>query len=167
MPWEVLYKRKTGNVTALNSFLTEGGIYNSLSTATWEQGQPSRVPFPSRPQPLECPRALCSIAGFLSSQQPQEVFCFCFFFFQLHLRHMEVPSLRVASKLRLPAYTTATASPDPSGVCDLHHSSWQRWILNPWARPGIEPTTSWFLVGFVDHWAMMWTLLFFFNEEKK
>jgi len=25
--------------------------------------------------------------------------------------------------------------------------------LTHWARPGIEPTTSWFLVGFVNHWA--------------
>jgi len=45
----------------------------------------------------------------------------------------------------------------PSHVCDLHHSSWQRWILNHWASPGIEPTTSWFLVGFVNHWAMLGT----------
>ena len=27
--------------------------------------------------------------------------------------------------------------------------------LTHWARPGIEPTTSWFLVGFVNHWAIM------------
>ena len=26
--------------------------------------------------------------------------------------------------------------------------------LTYWARPGIEPETSWFLVGFVNHWAM-------------
>ena len=26
---------------------------------------------------------------------------------------------------------TATATPDLSRVCNLHHSSWQRWILNP------------------------------------
>ena len=31
----------------------------------------------------------------------------------------------------LPAYATATAMPDPSHVCDLHHSSWQRRIPNP------------------------------------
>ena len=31
----------------------------------------------------------------------------------------------------IPIYTTATATPDPSLVCDLHHSSWQGWILNP------------------------------------
>ena len=29
------------------------------------------------------------------------------------------------------AYTTATATQDRSHVCDLHHSSWQRQILNP------------------------------------
>ena len=30
-----------------------------------------------------------------------------------------------------PAYARATATWDPSCVCDLHHSSWQRRILNP------------------------------------
>ena len=43
---------------------------------------------------------------------------------------MEVPRLGVETELQLPAYTTATAMPDPSFVCDLHHSSWQCWILN-------------------------------------
>ena len=42
---------------------------------------------------------------------------------------MEVPRLGVESELQLPAYTTATR--DPSHVCDLHHSSRQRRILNP------------------------------------
>ena len=49
----------------------------------------------------------------------------------LHLRHMEVPRLRVQSELQLPAYSTATAVQDPSYVCDLHHSLWQHRILNP------------------------------------
>ena len=31
----------------------------------------------------------------------------------LHPRHMEVPKLGVESELQLPAYTTATATPDP------------------------------------------------------
>ena len=44
---------------------------------------------------------------------------------------MEVPKLGVESELQLLAYTTATAMPDPSRVCDLHHSPWQRRILNP------------------------------------
>ena len=29
--------------------------------------------------------------------------------------------------------------------------------LTHWARPGIELVTSWFLVGFVNHWATMGT----------
>ena len=44
---------------------------------------------------------------------------------------MKVPKLGDQPGLQLPAYTTATATPDPSCVCNLHHSSWQHWILNP------------------------------------
>ena len=33
------------------------------------------------------------------------------------------------ARRQLPAYTTATQ--DPSRICDLHHISWQCWILNP------------------------------------
>ena len=34
-------------------------------------------------------------------------------------------------ELQLPAYATATATPDPSLICDLHNSSGQHRILNP------------------------------------
>ena len=44
---------------------------------------------------------------------------------------MEVPRLGVELELWLLAYTTATATRDPSHVYDLHHSSGQRQILNP------------------------------------
>ena len=47
---------------------------------------------------------------------------------------MEVPRLEVKWKLlQLLAYTTGTAIAiqDPSCIYDLHHSSWQRQILNP------------------------------------
>ena len=48
-------------------------------------------------------------------------FCFfCLFFLGPHPR-----------QLQLPTYTTATATPDQSRVFDVHHSSWQRQILNP------------------------------------
>ena len=47
-----------------------------------------------------------------------------FLFLGPHLRHLEKSSLRVQSELQLPAYPTATATPDLSQVCDLHHSSW-------------------------------------------
>ena len=61
-------------------------------------------------------------------------FFFFFFFFAilgLHLQHMEVHRLGVKSELQLPACTTATATWNLSHVYDLHHSSWQRQILNP------------------------------------
>ena len=45
--------------------------------------------------------------------------------------HMEVPRLGAELELQLLAYTTATASQEPSPICDLYHSSQQCWILNP------------------------------------
>ena len=47
---------------------------------------------------------------------------------------MEVPRLGVKPELQLSAYTTATAMPDLTCVCDLHHSSQQRQILNPLSK---------------------------------
>ena len=44
---------------------------------------------------------------------------------------MEVPKLWVELQLQLSAYTTVTEAQGLSHICDLHHSSWQRWILNP------------------------------------
>ena len=62
---------------------------------------------------------------------PSQIFFFVFAFLGPHLRHMEVPRLGVESELQLSAYTTATATWDPSHICDLHHSSQQCQILNP------------------------------------
>ena len=45
--------------------------------------------------------------------------------------HVEVPRLGVESELQLPDYITATATQDPSHICDLLHSSQQQRILNP------------------------------------
>ena len=53
------------------------------------------------------------------------------FFLGPNLQHMEVPRLGVESELQLPAYARATATWDLSHLCDLHHSSWQHWIVNP------------------------------------
>ena len=47
-------------------------------------------------------------------------------FLRWHPRHMEVPRLKVKSELQLPAYTTATATQDPSHIFNLQHQ-----ILNP------------------------------------
>ena len=59
---------------------------------------------------------------------------FCLFILGLHPWHMEVTRLGVELELQLMAYATAIAMPDLSHVCDLHHSSWQCWILNPLSK---------------------------------
>ena len=48
-----------------------------------------------------------------------------------HPWHMEVPRLGVILELQLLAHASATATQDPSHICELHCSSRQCWILNP------------------------------------
>ena len=48
--------------------------------------------------------------------------------------HVEVPGLGIQLELWLPAYTTATATQDPSCICELHHSSQPCEILNPLSK---------------------------------
>ena len=71
--------------------------------------------------------------------------------------HMDVPRLGVKSELKLLAYTTATAMPDPNLVCNLYHSSPQHQIQNPLSqardRTHILVDTS----RVCYHWAMMGT----------
>ena len=62
----------------------------------------------------------------LSFSIPLLVF-FVFLLFLLYraipyLQHMEVPRLEVELELQPLVYTTATATWDPSFICDLHHS---------------------------------------------
>ena len=57
-----------------------------------------------------------------------------FVFSGLHPQHMQVPRLGVELELSLPAYARATATLDPSLFYNLHHSSWQRRILNPLSK---------------------------------
>ena len=62
------------------------------------------------------------------------VFFFFFFpssFLWPHLWSMEVPGLEGKSEMQPSAYTTAMATSDPSCICELHGSSWQRQTLNP------------------------------------
>ena len=47
-------------------------------------------------------------------------------------------------------YARATATPDPSCICDLYHRSRQHRILNPLSEARDKPATSWFLMGFVS-----------------
>ena len=73
-----------------------------------------------------------------------------FCFLGLYPRHMEVPRLGDESELQLPAYTTASATPDPSHVYKLHHGSRKCWTLTHCARPGFKPISSWILVRFIS-----------------
>ena len=59
------------------------------------------------------------------------LFILSFTFLGPHPRPMEVPRPGVQLELWLLAYTTATATPDLSLVCNLHHSSRQCQIPNP------------------------------------
>ena len=61
---------------------------------------------------------------------------FAFFFFKATPMAYGSSGLGVESELQLPAYTTATAKPDPSRVCDLCHTLWQHQILNPLSKAG-------------------------------
>ena len=61
----------------------------------------------------------------------QNSISFLLVFLGPHPQHMEVPRLGVESELQLQVYTTATAMQDLSHVCDLHHSSQQRQIVDP------------------------------------
>ena len=65
-------------------------------------------------------------------QPVTQVLCMIFFsFYSRTLRHVEVPRPGVELELQLKSYTTATATLDPSHICNLHHSLQQRWILKP------------------------------------
>ena len=98
-----------------------------------EVPRPGMEPTPQQqPQPLQWQ---CWVLSPLSHKRTPpflKILSFFFFVFSgLHLRHIEVPGLGVPSELYPLAYTTATATPDPSCICGLHHSSQQHQILNP------------------------------------
>ena len=87
-----------------------------------------------------------------------------FFFLGMHPQYMEVPRLGVKPELQPPAYTIDTSTPDPSHICDLHHSLWQCQILNP-----LSKARDWTFI-LMDarqihfHWAMTGTSVAGFNS---
>ena len=66
---------------------------------------------------------------------------------------MEALRLGVQLELQLLAYARATATRDPSLVCDLYHSSWQHRILSPLSKGRDQTCNLMFLVGFANHCA--------------
>ena len=80
-----------------------------------------------------------------------------FFFLGPHPWLMEVPRLGVESQLQLPTYAIATATREVSYIYGLHHSSQQHQIQTHWARPGIDPASSWILARFAST-VLQWEL---------
>ena len=76
-----------------------------------------------------------------------EYFFFFFCLFRVSPAAYRSSQAKVEPELQLLADTAATAMQDLSCVCDLHHSSWQHWILNPLSgareRTSILMDTSW------------------------
>ena len=134
---------ETGTWEALSKFWFLTERMNSLvaSERLWRSAY--------SPHTTPCMTGECQDSGFMicSESSPINIFhcsaaiwhyipCFPLslslsLFLGPHLQHMEVPRLGVESELKLLAYVTATATRDPSCVCDLHHSSWQNQIFNP------------------------------------
>ena len=80
---------------------------------------------------------------------------FFFFFFLFLLMAAPMAYRGAESELQLLAYLTATATPDLSCICELHHSLWQHGILNTteWGQ-GSNPYPHGHYVGFLTLWAL-------------
>ena len=79
-------------------------------------------------------------------------------FLGLHLRQMEILRLGIKREPQLLAYTTAAATQDPSSTCNLHHRSWQHWILNPLIKARNRNSILMDTSQICFHWAIMGTL---------
>ena len=75
------------------------------------------------------------------------MFVCLFIYLGLHPGQMEVPRARVELELKLPA--CATATPDPRHIWSYTVGFGSARSLTHWVGPGIEPASSWILVGVV------------------
>ena len=71
------------------------------------------------------------------------------FFFYLFAFSRAAPMAHGGSQAR--GRIRATATLDPSHVCNLHHSSRQRWILNPLSEARDRTCILMDAVGFITH----------------
>ena len=72
-----------------------------------------------------------------------------FFFLGPHLWHVEVPRLGVELELQLQLLATPQQHQIPAASATYARAQGSAGSLTLWARPGIKPTFSWILVGFV------------------
>ena len=140
-------RRPYGGLKSLSSALVSSSSPScSLSSIRRPPATPSVFTFGTPTPGLECTPSLISswhlpsLLLLLAQLSPSHgglpncpiyLFILSFCLFGPHLQHMEVPSPGVESELLLLAYARATATRDPSCVCNLHHSSWPCRILNP------------------------------------
>ena len=82
------------------------------------------------------------------------------FFFRAAPAEYGYSQVGVESELQLPAYATTTSS--AGSEPQLQPRS-----LTHWARPGVRPTSSWILVGFLTHWGTIGTPTFFFFPKER
>ena len=80
----------------------------------------------------------------IGMESSELIFCFVLLFFRAGPEAYGSSQARGRMELQPPAYTTATASPYPSHICYLHHSSWQCRILNPLCE---ARDRTWVLMG--------------------
>ena len=80
---------------------------------------------------------------------------FFFFLFFVFCLFRAIPAAYGGSQARgligateLPAYTTATATPEPSHVCNVHHSSQQCQIVNPLSE-AMDRTRNFIVPGWI------------------
>ena len=74
---------------------------------------------------------------------------FLSFVFFFRATPMAYGSSQTRGLIRDAAFSTATATQDPSHIFDLHHSSWQFRILNLLSEARDKTASSWILIGFV------------------
>ena len=99
---------------------------------------------------------LCYILGWSVGQQAIFIHWIIIFFFLSFFR--ATPTAYGSSQARgqigaAAAYTTATATLDQSHTVAHGNAG----FLPHWARPEVEPTSSWILVRLLTHWATMGT----------
>ena len=89
-----------------------------------------------------------------------------FSFLGLYPQHMELPRLGVQLELQLLVCTVATGTPDPIRICNLHHNSWHRQILNPLSKARDQTCVLRDTSQIRFHWAMMQTPILIFQILK-
>ena len=82
---------------------------------------------------------------------PTLLFFFAFFL-RLYPRYVEVPRLGVESELQLPCWPTPQPQQCWIWAASVTHTTahGNSGSLTHWARSGVEPASSWILVGFIS-----------------